>query len=74
MSLFVIVSAQEPPKKKRKEGKKIEPAVVVDTTTVSISERAVIDSVAMEQRKQIQDLKEQIEIQKSKKKWNALGW
>ena len=59
---------QDPPKKTKKEKKQQAPAVVIDTTTVSTSERAVVDSVAMEQRKVLKELNERIEKQKTQKK------
>jgi hypothetical protein len=40
------------------------PAVVIDTTTKSSAYRPIQDSIAMEQRMQIKELKEQIEKQK----------
>jgi hypothetical protein len=63
MSLFVTASTpQDPPKKKQKETK--EKVNIIDTTSVSISERPVIDSLAMEQRKQTKEIKELVEKQK----------
>jgi len=43
------------------------PAVIIDTLTVSRSERAVKDSLAMEQRKMLKELDKRIEKSKSKK-------
>lgn len=66
--IISLLLAQEPePKKKRKETKEIEPTVVVDTTTVSVSERAVKDSIALEQRVMLKELEERIEKVKTKK-------
>lgn len=65
MSLFVTASTpQDPPKKKRTKTKQQTPVHVVDTVSVDIAERNVVDSLAMEQRKQIKELKELVEKQK----------
>ena len=67
--IISLLVAQEPePKKTKKEKKQQAPAVVVDTTTVSTSERAVIDSVAMQQRKVLKELDERIKEQEKQKK------
>jgi len=66
--IISLLLAQDPePKKKQKETKEIVPAVFIDTLTVTRSERAVKDSIAMEQRKMLKELDERIEKTKSKK-------
>ena len=54
-----MIIGQDPPKKVRKEIKRNSVRIVVDTTTVS--ERPVADSIVMEQRKVMKELKEQTE-------------
>lgn len=69
MIISSLLLAQEP-KKKRKETKEIPPEhLVVDTVTVSRGSREpLLDSLSLEQKKQIRELEERVEQQKVIKK------
>lgn len=63
--IISLLVAQEPePKKTKKQKKSPEPVAIIDTTTLSKSERAVLDSIALQQRKVLKELDERIEKQK----------
>ena len=70
MNIFVTVTkAQDPPKKKQKETEQQQiPYKVMDTVTVTIVTRPVVDSISMVQKMQIKELKEQVELQKQMKR------
>ena len=65
--IILLLQAQEPTKKKRKETKKVVPTTVIDTISVNVAERMPVDTIAMEQRIMLKELDERIEIQKKKK-------
>jgi hypothetical protein len=64
-----VIIGQDPPKKKiRKEVKRNTVRIVIDTVTTDKAERLPLDTIAMEQRKTMNELKEQIDVQKKQKK------
>jgi hypothetical protein len=62
----IVIIGQDPPKKKRKKDT-IDHALFVDTVIVNSARRLPLDTIAMEQRIILKELKEQIEIQKQLK-------